>query len=43
MSFVLLIQAAVTEAARAGFDLQTVITGFAGMVLAGFWREIHSF
>ena len=43
MSFVLLIQAAVAEAARAGFDLQTVITGFAGMVFAGFWREIHSF
>jgi hypothetical protein len=43
MSFVLLIQAAVTEAARAGFDLQALITAFAGMVFAGFWREIHLF
>jgi hypothetical protein len=43
MSFVLVIQAAVADAARAGFDLQTIITAFAGMVFAGFWREIHLF
>lgn len=43
MSFVIAIQTAVADVARAGFDLQAVITSFAAMVFAGFWREIHSF
>lgn len=43
MSLVIAIQTAVADVARAGFDLQALITAFAGMVFAGFWREIHLF
>lgn len=43
MPFIAFFQALAADLNQAGADLTTVAVAFTGFVLAGFWREIHTF